>query len=161
MSEISTLRANVKAAVVSLVPVGTEVLEARIPEMSFALAVRPPTVVISYTGKPKKREGTLGTRGNQGYTHAFTIAVIELGFEQPAAAVDRAEDIAELIFGSSALPPATPNLHTIVLGTISGQSVYLKCLGDAKQVDPGSTAQGGKYGVFQQWETDPEVRRTT
>lgn len=159
MSTIATLRASVKAAVTSLVPAGTEVLEARLPVMSFALAIRLPAVVISYIGMPKKKEGTLGTRGNQGCTHAFTIAVIEQGWEQPAAAVERAEDIAELLFGSPALPPATPNLHTIVLGNISGQDVYLKCLGASKEVDPGSTAQGGKYGIFQQWETDPEVRR--
>ena len=78
---------------------------------------------------------------------------------KPAAAVERAEDIAELIFGSPSLPPSTPNLHTISLGTISGQDVYLKCIDEAKQVDPGSTAQGGKYAVVQRWETDPEVRR--
>lgn len=157
MSTIATLRANVLAAVTSLVPAGTEVIEARVPATSFALAIRQPCVVVSYSGSPKKEPGPVGKRGVHGYVWGFTIAIIEADWQAPAGAAYRAADIAALLRGEPSLPDTTPNLQTINLGTVRGEDVYLTFVSEAPEIDPGSTAQGGKFALVQQYETN-EVR---
>lgn len=158
MSTIDTLRANVLAAVASLVPAGTEVLEGRVPATAFALAIRTPAVVVFYGGKPKKEDGPIGNRGKQGYSYLFTIAIVEADWAAPAGAAYRAANIAELIHGSPASPPGTPNLRTIDVGTINDEHVRLKFVSEAPEIDPGSTAQGGKFAMVQLWETE-QVRQ--
>jgi hypothetical protein len=157
MSTIATLRTNLVAAVTAIVPAGTDVFEARVPAASFSVAIRQPAVVISYAGKPKREAGPVGNRGRQGYVYAFTIAVVESNWQTPAGAAYLAADLAELLLGSPALPPATDNLRTLSLGTINDEEVFLKFVSESLEVDPGSTAQGGKFAIVQQWETN-EVR---
>ena len=158
MSTIATLRAAVVNAVTSLVPAGTEVLEARVPATSFALAIRPPCVVISYAGSPKREPGPLGKRGVHGYVWVFTLAIVEADWQTPAGAAYKAADIAALLRGEPSLPDTTPNLQTINLGTVRDQDVYLTFVSEAPEIDSGGTAQGGKFALVQQYETNPEVR---
>jgi len=154
---ISTLRTNVLAAVAAVLPAGTDVFEARVPAASFSVAIRQPAVVVSYAGKPKREGGPIGNRGRQGYVYAFTIAVVESDWASPAGAAYRAADLAELLLGSPALPDATDNLRTLSLGTVHDEEVFLRFVSESLEIDPGSTAQGGKFALVQQWETN-EVR---
>lgn len=157
MSTIATLRTNVLAAVTSLVPVGTSVVEARVPATSFALAKQTPCVVISYAGSPKKEPGPVGRRGVHGYVWVFTLAIVEADWQTAAGAAYKAADIGALLRGEPSLPPTAPNLQTISLGTVRGEEVYLTFVSEAPEIDPGGTAEGGKFALVQQYETN-EVR---
>lgn len=158
MSTISTLRANLLSAIATILPVGTEIIEARVPAASFSVAIRHPAVVVSYSGKPKKEPGPVGNRGKQGYSYVFTIAIVEENWQGPAEAAYGAAELAELLHGSPALSPATLNLRTANLGTINDEAVYLQFVSESLEVDPGSTAQGGKFAIVQTWETG-EIRQ--
>jgi hypothetical protein len=157
VSTIATLRQNVLNAIASVLPFGTEIIEARVPATSFALAVRQPCVVVSYAGSPKKEPGPVGKRGVHGYVWVFTIAIVEADWQTPAGAAYKAADIGALLRGEPSLPDTTPNLQTICLGNVRGEDVYLTFVSEAPEIDPGGTAQGGKFALVQQYETN-EVR---
>lgn len=147
MSNASTIRAALKIAIAALVPSGTNVYEARVPQMVFAVALRRPAVVIAYGGKPKAGEGPVGRRDRQGYVYAFTIAVVGEDWQTPEGAAYDAADISDALMA----------LRTVQLTTINGNPVYLAFESETPEVLSGATEQGGLYAMVQSWRTN-EVR---
>lgn len=154
---ISMLRTNLLNAIRLLLP-ELDVIEARTPDAWYAMNLRGGTaVVVSYAGKPKRREGPVGRRGVQGYVFRFSIAITGEDWASPAGATYEAADVAEELFGSPTLPVETPSLRTTSLGTIAGETVYLRFVDEQMQMAPNSTPEGGRMAIVQTWETD-EVR---